>query len=182
MSNVHKSVLSIVLVAFMVSSIIGVSFSYFTSNLSGEEVASTIILTNGKMVITYANNDKMVEVSNAKAGKDAIISKKFAVSGNNNGESNMNYLVYLKTEKNTFNANSLTCSITGRSLTKNQNMINAKGLIVPKSGELNLGMGYFTGKDTAVHEYELNIYYLNKGTNSDKNSYSGQIIVRSDEI
>ena len=133
------------------------------------------------MVITYTNNDKTIEVNDAIPSKDAIISKRFAISGINNGESNMNYLIYLKTENNTFNDKSLTCSIIGRSLTKNQNMANTNNLIIPKSGELNLGRGFFTGGDNAVHEYELNIYYLNKGTNKDKNSYTGEIIIRSDE-
>lgn len=182
MSNTYKSVLSIVLVAAFVSSIMGVSYSYMTSNLSGEEVASTIILNDGKIVTTYTNNDKNIEINNISPSKDAIISKKFAVSGTNNGDSNMDYQVYLKTDNNTFNDNSLTCSIVGRSLTKNQMMIDANNLVIPKKGELNLGTGSFKGKDNAIHEYEINIYYKNKGNNKDKNSYIGQIIVRSDEV
>ncbi len=178
MSNAYKSVLSIIVVAFLVSSIMGVSYSYFTSNLAGEEVASTIVLTNGKMIITYANNDKSLTLNNVKASNEAVISKKFAISGHNNSDSNMNYMVYLKVNKNTFNDNSLTCSIIGRSLTKNQNMINANNMIIPKSGELNIGSAYFNGKSETIHEYELNVYYKN-GTN--KNNFDGEIIVRSDE-
>lgn len=182
MSNAYKGVFSIVLVAAFVSSIIGVSYSYMTSNLSGEDVASTILLDDGKMVITYANNDKTIEIKDAVASKDAIISKKFAVSGTTNSESNMNYDVYLKTDNNTFNDNSLTCSIIGRSLTKNQTMIDANNLVIPKTGELKLGTGTFKARNEAIHEYELNIYYKNKGNNKNKNSYIGQIIVRSDEV
>ena len=160
MSNAYKGVLSIVLVAAFVSSIMGVSYSYMTSNLSGEEVASTILLDNGKMVITYANNDKTIEIKDASASKDAVLSKKFAVSGTNNGEANMNYDVYLRTDNNTFNDNSLTCSIIGRSLTKNQMMIDANNLVIPKTGELKLGTGSFKGRNEAIHEYEINIYYI----------------------
>ena len=174
MNNLNKGIIS-------VNTIIGVSYSFFTSNLTGEEVATTIIADEGKMVVTYTNNDNKVELNNITPSKNAVLSKKFAVNGINSNNSEMKYSIYLTVENNNFLNNSLTCSLIGRSLKKDQNLINNNNLYIPNTGELKLGTGSFINADNYIHEYELNIYYLNKGNNKDKNKFTGKIIVKDAE-
>lgn len=181
MNNLNKGIISIAIVAVLVNTIIGVSYSYFTSNLSGEEVANTILTDEGKMIITYANNDNKVELNNIKPSNKAVLTKKFAVDGTTNNTSEMKYSIYLNVENNNFLNNSLTCSLIGRSLKKEQDLVNVNNLYIPNNGELKLGTGSFKNAESYIHEYELNIYYLNKGNNKDKNNFSGKIIVKYEE-
>ena len=181
MNNLNKGIISIAIVAVLVNTIIGVSYSYFTSNLSGEEVANTLLTDEGKMIITFANNDNKVELNSIKSSNNAVLIKKFAIDGTNTNTSVMKYSIYLNVENNNFSNNSLTCSLVGRSLKKEQDLINVNNLYIPSKGELNLGTGSFKNAENYIHEYELNIYYFNRANNKDKNNFLGKIIVKDAE-
>ncbi|MDD4407253.1 MAG: hypothetical protein PHF30_04370, partial [Bacilli bacterium] len=70
--------------------LLGLSYSYFTANITGSETATTITASGGTMNITYngGNNINMVNIYPREA---AWGTKTFTLTGNNTTDLTMNY-------------------------------------------------------------------------------------------
>lgn len=171
MSRVTKSIVSVSVVAIIVLSTLGVSYSYFTSNLSGGASASTIQSSNGKMSLAFSG-DNTIEFSNDVSE----YVKEFTITGTNN-EVDMGYKISLVIEENTFADNELSYSFVSHNPSNNGKVpTNIANVLINKNDKnINLGEGYFNGANEVIHKFEFTIYLLDFD-NSAKN-FKGYIAI-----
>ncbi|MDD4796082.1 MAG: hypothetical protein PHG03_06000, partial [Bacilli bacterium] len=97
------AVLSIILLLIIT---IGLSFAYFTANITGSEETTTITAKGGKMVITYDGGSN-VDVDNIAPSNTPFGTKTFTITGYNNTNIAMGYKISLVVESNTFSDNAI---------------------------------------------------------------------------
>ena len=164
MTERKKLYIGILSVIVLVVTVVSVSYAYFTANITGIENASTISLSAGRMVISYAE-DNFLEVRNIYPREEEWATKRFALTGTNTTELDMEYNIYLNVESNTFSNNALTYTLNGYSPTENQDVVNVSNQTpIPNTlGPLLLGSGKFTEADGVIHNYVLKIYFPDTG-------------------
>ena len=94
MKTRNNILLAITGVIFILLITIGVSYAYFTANMSGGEEATTIAVKGGKMTITY-NGGENITLANIIPDDNPAMTKTFTVTGNNNTEIEMAYTISL---------------------------------------------------------------------------------------
>lgn len=185
MSRTKKNIVSISVVTALVIAFIGISYAYFTAGLSGQETASTIVVTGGRMTITYQNNSNNIIVENIYPREEAWVTKEFTVRGTNTTDLDMDYYLYLTVDNNSFPANALTCSLTGNSVTENQTMASATEVVIPASGDVALGsVAKFKTADNVDHVYTLKIFLKDNNINqngSQNKTFAGHITITNGE-
>ncbi len=139
---------------------IGVSFAYFTANLTGGEDSTTITVTGGSMNIYY-NKGSNINIANIIPSNEAAAIKTFTLTGNNTTDIDMIYSAILIVEENTFSSSALKYKLISSgdidevipSIADYKNILHGER-------EIHLGTGVFSGKVTdKVHTYNLEIYF-----------------------
>ena len=163
----RKIIINTAVILLLVVSIIGISYAYFTADLSGNETATTITVTGGEMTIAYAGGSNIV-VNNIIPSDEVVATKTFTVTGTNTTTLNVPYTVMLVVDSNTFSSGALRYTLTSSNTSSN-------GEVVPSiTGQTNfasgansytLGSGHFENSENAVHAYVLKLYFPNSGTN-----------------
>lgn len=173
MSKKNKNIISVSLVALMVITILGVSYAYFTANLTGTETASTISVTAGKMEIAFSGGNNIV-VKNISPSNDPIGTKTFTVKGTNTTDIDMNYRLNFVVQNNTFSNNAISYSLNGTNSGENGTTVpNITSRSLPSGESTNiLGDGLFKNADNKIHTYELKLYFLE--TNENQNIDQGK--------
>ncbi|MDD2208744.1 MAG: hypothetical protein PHU45_05310, partial [Bacilli bacterium] len=157
------AVLSIILLLIIT---IGLSFAYFTANITGSEETTTITAKGGKMVITYDGGSN-VDVDNIAPSNTPFGTKTFTITGYNNTNIAMGYKISLVVESNTFSDNAIQYKMistnTGDS-GKVATSINVLTNIRSGEGIYPLGYGKFTVPTSGdkVHTYNLELYFPNE--------------------
>ena len=117
--------LTVIAVATLLVAVIGATFAYFTARVSGEETASTVIVSSANLQITFADGTANLDTLSAASVEPqaaALITKTFTVTGTNTtGQGTtesgsgmrMPYELYLVVTQNTFQLQSTS---TGTSL------------------------------------------------------------------
>lgn len=82
--------------------ILGLSYAYFTANITGSETGTTISAGGGIMYMTFDGGNN-ITMNNIYPRSEAWGTKIFTVTGNNTTDLNMAYSLYLEVEENTFN-------------------------------------------------------------------------------
>ena len=85
---------------------IGLSFAYFTANITGTESSTTIQASGGVMNIHYAGGEN-INTPNIFPSNDPFATKNFTLTGKSTTNDNMNYHIILVVEENTFTDNAL---------------------------------------------------------------------------
>lgn len=175
MSKLTKSIVSVSVVALIVISTLGVSYSYFTSNLSGGASASTIQTTNGKMSIAFSENNG-IEFNNDVSE----YVKEFTITGTNN-ENDMGYKISLVIEENNFADNELSYSFVSHNPDNNDEIPTNIANVLIKNGDktIDLGEGYFNGANESIHKFEFTIYLLD--FNNKSKNFKGYIAIEENE-
>lgn len=148
----------------------GLTYAYFTAAVNSES-GSTIIAKGGTMNITYANGSGNIVVENIYPREAEWVNKTFTITGNNTTDLSMDYKIYLTTTSNQYNLGDLTYSLSGTSTNTLDTLASKNNQVIPKSGQIVLGVGTFKNK-TATHTYNLKIYY--KATNENQNNGQGK--------
>ena len=171
MSSVNKKIISISIVALLVIISIGVSFAYFTANLTGGESASTIVTKAGTLDIAFAGGDNVI-LNNIYPQADACGTKTFTVKGDNTTNLSMPYTLAFVVDANTFTTGALQYGLV--SVNTNNN-----GAVVPSTpsnvaiatgtSSTILGSGYFANATAAFHTYQLSIYFPDTGIPQNEN-------------
>jgi hypothetical protein len=165
MSKENKSILSVAIVTLIVVVIFGISYAYFTANLTGGETASTLRVSSGVMNITFSGKD-LITITDIYPRSEAWATKEFNILGNNTTETTMSYQLSLVVEQNTFSDNALSYTLTG----SNPDEV---GTIVPDIADTKLatgestnilGTGSFTNASNVSHYYVLKIFFLDTNT------------------
>ncbi|MFA7122011.1 MAG: hypothetical protein WC277_11075, partial [Bacilli bacterium] len=81
--------------------ILGLSYAYFTAQITGSESTTTITASGGTMSITF-NGGNNINMGNIFPREAAWGTKTFTVTGNNTTTLTMNYHLNLIIESNTF--------------------------------------------------------------------------------
>ena len=159
MEKKQKIILSIIILA-LVLLCGGLTYAYFTSATSSES-GSSIVAKGGTMNVVYDNKSANISVSNIYPRKEAWVTKKFQVIGNNTTDLLMFYKIKMVVDNNDFGLD-LSYSLGSESNP------SANGMLVfpttnfskAKIGEheLTLGSGYFEKGTDSVHNYTLYIY------------------------
>ena len=159
---------SITLILSMIISLllitIGLSFAYFTANITNTEDSTTIYASGGVMNINYDGGEN-INAPNIFPDSNPFITKEFTVTGkNSNPNEDMHYHLLLVLDENTFRSSALTYTLESNNEDDN-------GYVVPeiitqtgiKTGEreIFLGNGMFTptNNNGKTHSYTLKLYF-----------------------
>ncbi|MDD4795597.1 MAG: hypothetical protein PHG03_03450, partial [Bacilli bacterium] len=132
-------VLSIILLLMIT---IGVSYAYFTANITGGEESTTITVKGGKMLITYDGGSE-VDVDNIAPGNTPFGTKTFTVTGFNNTNTPMGYKISLVVESNTFSENAIQYKMISTNTGDSGNVASSINVFTNiRSGEGTYTLGY----------------------------------------
>ena len=153
-------ILSAVLsIAILLLITIGLSFAYFTANITGSEETTTITAKGGKMLITFSGGSE-VDVDTLEPSSTPFGTKTFTVTGFNNTNIPMGYKISLVVEENTFSENAIQYKMISTNNDNSGNVaapINVLTNIRSGEGTYTLGYGNFTVPTSTdkVHTYNL---------------------------
>ncbi len=167
MQDKKQAKLIIILVAVIMLSIAGISYAYFTINITGNENAISVILKTGSLSLVYESGN---EITAEKVIPGWSQTKTFTVT--NNGAVKTNYSINWSEITNSFEGQDLVYSISG----DNGIIINEE--IVPKTATEIKGFVEIEAgkKDT----YILTVKYKNTSSNQNADqgkTFSGKIII-----
>jgi len=179
----------ILIISFVVSLLlitIGLSFAYFTSNITNTEDSTTIHASGGVMNIHYDGGEN-INTPNIFPSNIPFAIKNFTLTGKSTTNDNINYHIILVIEENTFTNNAITYKLISNNRDNN-------GVIAPSTNELGittgsqeifLGDGTFESPvDNDVHLYTLELYFPDtvKNQNEDMNkTFRAYINIREGE-
>jgi hypothetical protein len=152
----------------------GVSFAYFTAQLSSNESGSTIVADSGTMTIVYKNpttngsdGNGVITAHNIAPDAAAFAVKTFTVTGTNTTAKSMYYKLSLVIDNNTFTAGALTYTLTSTNTSSNGAVVPAvatQTAIATGTSTISLGTsGSFINATNAVHTYVLSIFFPETG-------------------
>jgi len=180
MEKKTKRVMVITLIA-MVMLFGGISYAYFTANISGSESSSTIVTTGGTLTISYREGNENISIGNVYPRPAAWLTKTFTLTGTNTTALNMNYRVGINVVSNGFSAGDLTYSLTNNNPSSGTPISNISNeAINTASGIQYIGYGQFVKGSNVEHTYTLQIYFIDTGenqNNSQGKSFSGKIVI-----
>lgn len=158
----------IVLIFILLLITIGVTFAYFTANISGIEETTTISASGGTMNITY-NGGSDITISNMFPREEVWSIKTFTVTGNSTVSQDMFYNISLNVVSNTFSSGAIKYKLISTNTGSNGSIapsITTMKDIPTGANEIFLGNGIFTGPTSGnkVHTYNLEIYFPDTGT------------------
>ncbi len=165
MSKRNKNILSLSIVTLLVIGILGISYAYFTANLSGIESASTLRMTAGQMLITF-NGGPDIELKNIYPKDDEWTTKTFSLTATNTTDADMNYRLDFVITKNTFSNNALSYTLKSYNPDNNGVAVGAKTDTKIATGAHTdaIGTGKFVNADGEAHTYELSLFFLDTKT------------------
>lgn len=167
MNNFNKILLGIVLCAIIVVVTIGTSFSYMTSNLTGDGGLEVINVDDGKLVVAYQGNTNYYEVYGSDFDDSSIMigSKSFSVTGTNyNNQNLLYYNLSVEVEENDFEENDIYFVVNGKN-EDNGSLLETTGtktryyLSKGKDTKVDLGNGFFNNNSNeATHTYVIHFF------------------------
>ena len=162
----NKTIIALVVGLLLLVVVVGVSYAYFSANVTGAESASTIKVTAGSMSITYAGGSN-VTVSNIYPRTASWATKNFTVTGTNSTAGTMSYKLTLKVTNNTFSANALKYTLTGSKTNGDTGTVvnvSSQTGIATGSSNIEMGTGTFQNASGLVHTYALDIFFPDTGS------------------
>lgn len=149
---------------------VGASYAFFTSGITSED-ETTVTAEGGTMKINY-NGGNTISLSGVYPRNEVWATKIITVTGNNNTDAEMYYKLNLVVDSNTFiTSDPLQYELVSINTSDNGKVVPAISKTNLTSTSLELGKGNFLKADSAVHTYQLKIYYPLKDI--DQNSNQG---------
>ncbi len=161
----NKKNILIILIVSLFLLVLGVTYAYFTAEITGRETTSTIIVNGGEMSIVYDNLSNTITLENIYPREEAWVTKNFTVTGTNTTDLNMKYKVGLDISDNTFPAGYLTYSLENTNSDSGTPIANKTGRPIPTSGTEWFGEGLFVTGRNQIHAYTLKIYFPDNNVN-----------------
>ena len=160
------------LVLVMLVAVIGTTYAFFSANITGNETASTIVVTGGTLSIAYENKSGNITVNNIYPKADAWVTKQFTVTGTNTTDLSMGYKIGLAIDNNTFSASALTYSLTGTNTAGKGTIVANKTNQPIGTTAIEFGTGSFPNGSSLVHTYQFQLFF--KDTGSPQNDDQGK--------
>ena len=165
-----KKITIITIVSMMVSLLlitIGLSFAYFTANITNTENSTTINVTGGVMTIHYDSTGQEINAQDIRPDNNPFGVKEFTLTGTNTTSNNMEYNILLIVEENTFTDDALKYKLASTNTDDNgevaPSITELQGIPTGNTQEIFLGNAHFSSptEGNKVHTYNLELYLLN---------------------
>lgn len=158
----------ILIMTLILLTAVGVSYAWFSANLTGGESATSITLTGGSMSIAFSGGTA-ITASNIFPKPEPAATKTFTVAGTNTMTLTMTYKLTFEVLTNTFSASALKYRLASTNTGENGTLVPAKPTdqnIPTGKSSIVLGTGTFTGPTggSKVHTYVLTVYFPDTGT------------------
>jgi hypothetical protein len=186
-----KSRISVVLmitgILLLIGLTVGLTYAYFSANITGSETSTTITTSSGTITIVYGNGTT-INAANIAPGWSAV--KTFTVTGSNTTAAygtNLVYAINLVKQTNTFSTGALTYSLSGTG--SGGTLASASSAsITTGAGTQALGTGNFVNASSTysnvAHSYTLTVAFPNTpeaAQNGEQGkSFTGYITITSD--
>ena len=161
MINKNKITLIISFVLSLLLITKGLSFAYFTANITNTEDSTTIYASGGVMNIHYDGGEN-INTPNIFPSNEPFATKNFTLTGKSTTSDNMNYHIMLVIEENTFTNYALQYKLTSTNTNNNGEVAPSIDKIGINTGsrEIFLGNGFFESPaDNKLHSYSLELYF-----------------------
>ena len=153
MESKQKGILIVSLIALVLMAI-GITYAYFSANITGKETASTIVVTGGILQIEYSENSNVILVENIYPRDDAWVTKTITVKGTNTTDLKMNYKLGLDITENGFTEGALTYSLTNNNPVSGTPIENKNDVGIPTgTNTIYFGNGQFVNGRNVEHIY-----------------------------
>src|SRR5574344_1478173 len=180
--NKKITIYSVLLMLILIVAI-GITYAYFTAQITGQESSTTISTDSGTLSIVYANGSGVISASNISPDSTPFATKTFTVTGTNTTTKYMPYTINLIIDTNTFSANAISYTLDGVNTDNNGGIASAvSNTGITGTTTVVLGSGFFANGTSKVHTYTLKMYYLETNTDqsADMNkTFSGHITITS---
>ena len=171
MESKQKGILIVSLIALVLMAI-GITYAYFTADITGKETASTVVVTGGIMQIEYSENSNVILMENIYPREEAWVTKTITITGTNTTDLQMKYDLGLNVINNTF-SHYLSYDLTLLEGDNGTPIANVTNKAINGTGYKRFGIGVFNNANSEVHKYELKIYL--KDNNINQNSVQNAV-------
>ena len=150
----------IIIIVILVVALIGVSYSAFTTRITGAEEGTTLSSGSGTVEINF-DGGPAINVPDIYPREEEFLTKEFTLNGTNSYNTKMDYHLLLVMNTNTFRDGALAYTLTSVNDDSNgETAHDIEYLNGIKTGEREvfLGNGFFEGISNASHTYTLKMY------------------------
>ena len=170
--------------------VFGITYAFFSVNISGNNMASSIIINVANLgTVVFTDGEEINAINVYPVEEEDRITKTFTVTSIDNSvyvEYEINLIVYNNEFLNIY-GNEFTYTLRGTSNGPggiNDVVATAKNEIVPSTGKYVIGVGKFPENGGVTHTYTftigLNEMSLNQNSNQGKN-FSGKLEISANK-
>ena len=157
---------------FVAVLLIGVTYAFFTAGLSSEDT-TTVRADAGTMKIKY-DGGASINLSGIYPRDEVWATKNITVTGDNTTDAKMYYKLTLVVDSNTFKDDDpLVYELVSVNTSANGEVVPSINKTNISSSKIELGSAYFVKANSAIHTYQLKIYYPVTSENQNDNQGAG---------
>lgn len=186
--TVIVSIIGTILTIAIVS--LGVTYAFFSANISGSESGSTIIAEAGIMQIAVSGGNNVTAENIMPDNDNPWGTKTITLTGTNTTEKSMSYKIKLVVDNNEFKKANMQYTLTSTNTGNNGAVITsvttATDITAAVGASQVLGgttqVGYFLNASNVAHTYVLKLFYPETNTDQSEDmgaKFAAHIVVES---
>ncbi len=186
--TVIVSIIGTILTIAIVS--LGVTYAFFSANISGSESGSTIIAEAGIMQISVSGGNNVTAENIMPDSDNPWGTKTITLTGTNTTEKSMSYKIKLVVDNNEFKKANMQYTLTSTNTGNNGAVITsvttATDITAAVGASQVLGgttqVGYFLNASNVAHTYVLKLFYPETNTDQSEDmgaKFAAHIVVES---
>ena len=186
--TVIVSIIGTILTIAIVS--LGVTYAFFSANISGSESGSTIVAEAGIMQIAVSGGNNVTAENIMPDNDNPWGTKTITLTGTNTTEKSMSYKIKLVVDNNEFKKANMQYTLTSTNTGNNGAVITsvttATDITVAVGASQVLGgttqVGYFLNASEVAHTYVLKLFYPETNTDQSEDmgaKFAAHIVVES---
>lgn len=186
--TVIVSIIGTILTIAIVS--LGVTYAFFSANISGSESGSTIIAEAGIMQIAVSGGNNVTAENIMPDSDNPWGTKTITLTGTNTTEKSMSYKIKLVVDNNEFKKANMRYTLTSTNTGNNGAVITsvttATDITAAVGASQVLGgttqVGYFLNASNVAHTYVLKLFYPETNTDQSEDmgaKFAAHIVVES---
>lgn len=186
--TVIVSIIGTILTIAIVS--LGVTYAFFSANISGSESGSTIVAEAGIMQIAVSGGNNVTAENIMPDNDNPWGTKTITLTGTNTTEKSMSYKIKLVVDNNEFKKANMQYTLTSTNTGNNGAVITsvttATDITAAVGASQVLGgttqVGYFLNASKVAHTYVLKLFYPETNTDQSEDmgaKFAAHIVVES---
>lgn len=186
--TVIVSIIGTILTIAIVS--LGVTYAFFSANISGSESGSTIVAEAGIMQIAVSGGNNVTAENIMPDNDNPWGTKTITLTGTNTTEKSMSYKIKLVVDNNEFKKANMQYTLTSTNTGNNGAVITsvttATDITAAVGASQVLGgttqVGYFLNASEVAHTYVLKLFYPETNTDQSEDmgaKFAAHIVVES---